>query len=60
MSNPWNLTTFHLVQTLIRLVLWVMLAVNSAMLCIFSVGVLYKFLTFLWEYLLRTWFAEPW
>lgn len=60
MSNPWNLSVLQLAQSFIRFALWFMLAINSAMLAVFSVCVLYKVLTFTWDWLIRTWFTKPW
>jgi hypothetical protein len=60
MSNPWNMNVLRYLQDFIRFLVWIMLVLNSLMLCIFSTCVLYKLLTFTWKYLLRKWFDAPW
>ncbi len=60
MSNPWNINVLRYMQDFIRFLVWIMLVLNSLMLCVFSTCVLYKLLTFTWNYLLHKWFDAPW
>ena len=60
MNNPWRENALRHMQDFIRFLVWLMIVLNSLMLCVFSSCVLYKLLTFTWQYLLRTWFNAPW
>lgn len=44
----------------VRFALWVCLAINAAMLAIFSVFFTYEFLSHLWTYCERVLFRDPW
>ena len=58
--NPWKLGVLQNLRKSIRFVLWVGIAVNGAMVCIFSILFTYEFLHHLWDFLFRTWFSEDW
>lgn len=59
-----NLWDHHLIiercRSFIRFVLWIVLATHAAMLCVFSVMMLFQLLRFSWGWSQRTLFANPW
>lgn len=58
--NPWRAGIVEKSRSIIRFALWIFLAVNSAMLCIFSVFFTYEFLHHLWEWCKRVFFSGNW
>lgn len=60
MSNPWNRTPLGYCRDVVRFALWVCLAINAAMLAVFTVFFSYEFLWHFWAYCKRVLFADPW
>ena len=58
--NPFRADVFELCRSFVRTLLWLALAVNAAILTVFSVLLCFHLATFSWRYLLRTVFANEW
>ena len=58
--NPWSAGLLAKSQSFIRFSLWICLAINCGMLCIFSIFFAYEFLRHLWNWCDRVMFSNPW
>lgn len=60
MPTPWNTNMLGRLRDFIRFCVWMCLAVNSLMISVFSICWMYRFLTHLWHYSLRSIFSSDW
>ena len=58
--KPWQARILDRARDFIRFCLWTAVAINSAMVCIFSIFFTYEFLHHTWQWCLKTLFAEDW
>ena len=58
--NPWRASFVEKCRNIIRFSLWTCLALNAAMLGMFSILFTYQFLRHLWSWCIKEWFSRPW
>ena len=59
-SNPWRANLLEKCRSFVRFALWICIATNGAMLCIFSILFSYEFLRHAWGWCNRVLFSRPW
>lgn len=58
--NPWKQSILDFCRNVVRFGLWIAVALNAAMLAVFSIAFTYQFLTHGWTWCRRVMFTGEW